>query len=470
MASVASQLRQKSWRRDYFLISTDPSKVPISEVIKVFESDEMHWTKPLPEDAMREMVDSCLFFAVYDTEQAQNTPDDLGESRTFDPKFIGMARCITDFTTVMYITDVWIHPAYREEGLGTWLMQCVQEFNNPPKLTMHFPKLPPSAAYIRLSNPARRNALSLSVLQDLKKQLIDAHTSPVSRQIRLLPSLKPFVLEYLEEAAKGKQTGSDKWERYGWLVSASEWKKERAGLPDVLVLRSEGPVFSSGHDLKELSQLSHGHVKELFRVCADVMGLIRRSPALVVCPIQGLATAAGFQLAMTTDFPIALPDTQFSLPGAKIGLPCTSPSTAISRRFPPAATYRMLATAEPITASEYPGAVDVVKVSPGENPEEAFEKRVASVIEQLTEKSAQQQAIGKWAFGTQLGIGLSNDERGLDPYKIAAKWAGRVMALHAKSEDAKEGMSAFLEKRKPVWTSKAELQPDEILDQVLKDE
>ncbi|KAF5665290.1 enoyl hydratase domain-containing protein [Fusarium heterosporum] len=321
---------------------------------------------------------------------------------------------------------------------------------------MHLPKLPPSAAYIRLSNPTKRNALSLGVLQDLKKQLTQALTSPVTGQLRLLPPFKDHILTNLEEALRGKGTVGDQWKKYSWLVNASEWKKERAGLPDVLVLRSEGPVFSSGHDLKELSRLSHDDVKLLFSLCADVMTLIRRSPALVVCPIQGLATAAGFQLAMTTDYPIALPDTKFSLPGAKIGLPCTSPSTAVSRRLPPGATYRLLATAEPISASEYPGAVDVVKVSHEDNPQDAFESRVAAVVGQLASMSPQQQAVGKWAYWTQLGIGADGDDGG-DGYETAARWAGRVMALHAKSEDAKEGISAFLEKRQPEWTSKSKL-------------
>ncbi|KAH6970157.1 ClpP/crotonase-like domain-containing protein [Fusarium avenaceum] len=322
---------------------------------------------------------------------------------------------------------------------------------------MHLPKLPPSAAYIRLSNPSKRNALSLPILQDLKTQLTKALTSPTTGQLRLLPPFKDNILTDLEKAVHGKDTAGDAWKKYGWLVNASEWKRERAGLPDVLVLRSEGPVFSSGHDLKELAQLSHDDVKLLFSLCAEVMSLIRRSPALVVCPIQGLATAAGFQLAMTTDYPIALPDTKFSLPGAKIGLPCTSPSTAVSRRLPPGATHRLLATAEPITASEYPGAVDVVKLSQNDKPEDVFEDRVAAVISQLASMSPQQQAVRKWAYWTQLGIGALNSEEGGDGYETAARWAGRVMALHARSEDAKEGIAAFLEKRKPDWTSKSKL-------------
>ncbi|KAF5643158.1 enoyl hydratase domain protein [Fusarium sp. NRRL 52700] len=316
---------------------------------------------------------------------------------------------------------------------------------NPTK--MPFPKLPPRAAYIKLSNPTKRNALSIPVLRDLKSQINSAIALRATRRYGLLPKFDKHILQDLEKASNDPT--SKQWKRWGWLVSASEWKKQRAAAPDVLVLRSEGPVFSSGHDLKELSQMSRDDAKTLFELCAEVMTAIRRSPVPIVCPIQGLATAAGFQLAMSTDFPIALPDTQFALPGAKIGLPCTSPSTAVSRRFPRGATYRMLATAEPIKASDYPEAVDVVKVSPGQDPEEAFEKRVADVVDRLLSMPPAQQAVGKWAYWTQFVFGRTVG----DGYEPAAQWAARVMALHARSEDAKEGMAAFLEKREPVWIS-----------------
>ncbi|ENH67116.1 hypothetical protein FOC1_g10002748 [Fusarium oxysporum f. sp. cubense race 1] len=129
MATAASQLRQKSWRRDEFLISTDPSLIPVNEVIKVFTSDEIYWAKPLPEDATREMLDNCLCFGLYDTDQDSPppSPGNPTKRKPSGPKFIGIARCITDFTTVLYITDVWVSPAYRSEGLGTWLMECVNE-------------------------------------------------------------------------------------------------------------------------------------------------------------------------------------------------------------------------------------------------------------------------------------------------------------------------------------------------------
>ncbi|RJE20464.1 Enoyl-CoA hydratase/isomerase family [Aspergillus sclerotialis] len=308
---------------------------------------------------------------------------------------------------------------------------------------MPLPQLPAKAAYLHLNNPARRNALSLPVLRDLHSQLTTRLTSPKSGRLLLLPPFQPSVLDQLESSDNN----------LSWLTDSSEWAQERANLPNVIVLRSEGPVFSSGHDLKALAGASHDEVKETFSICAEVMSLIRRSPAIVVCPIQGMATAAGFQLAMTTDFPIALAGTKFCLPGMRIGLPCTSPSTAVARRVPSPLAYRLFATAETVTAEQLHGAVDVVSVS--ENVQEdgaaaitAFENRVSDVVQTLAERTpGQPQAIGKWAFWTQQSIGQS----GGDSYGDAAKWAGRAMALHAKSSDAKEGISAFLEKRRSTW-------------------
>ncbi|KAF4961830.1 hypothetical protein FSARC_10046 [Fusarium sarcochroum] len=124
MTSATSQLRNTSWRQDSYLVSTDPSLVPIPKIVEVFASDEFYWAKPLPEDAMRAMLDNCLCFALYDTSGTPENQDGNGHSSF---QFIGLSRGITDFTTFLYLTDVWIDPAYRGKGLGTWLMKCVRE-------------------------------------------------------------------------------------------------------------------------------------------------------------------------------------------------------------------------------------------------------------------------------------------------------------------------------------------------------
>ena len=299
---------------------------------------------------------------------------------------------------------------------------------------MPFPALSKRAAYLTIDNARKRNALSLAVLRNLRDQLND-YSRAANGEVNILPEFKPSILDELEAVSVSSDFSKSK---YSWLLDVQEWQKQRQGLPNVLVLRTDGPVFSAGHDLAELKSLSYEEVKETFALCAEVMSLIRRSPAPVVAVIQGLATAAGAQLAFTTDFPIATKSTKFQLPGASIGLPCTSPSTAVGRKLGPAFTYRMLALAEAVEAKDLPGgAVEVV------DDEAKLELRVQEVVEKLADRTAgQPNAFGKWAYWTQMSFDQADD---------ATRWAGRVMALHARCEDAKEGTKAFFEKRQPTW-------------------
>lgn len=312
----------------------------------------------------------------------------------------------------------------------------------PEDPRMKWPALPARAAYLSLNNARRRNALSLAVLRDLRTQLHSFNTSPRDGKLRILPPFKPEILEELEQAHLGRST--ELKQQYDWLLDADAWQAHREGLPNVLVLRSDGPVFSAGHDLGELRQLPHEEVKETFALCAEVMSLIRRSPAPVIGFIQGLATAAGAQLALTTDLPVACATTQFRLPGASLGLPCTSPSTAVSRKLGNAFTYRMLALAEPVSADQLPGGAVEIVADPA-----VMESRIAEMVDKLASNTAgQPQALGKWAYHTQAGI---RGEGNGDGYEAAAMWAGRVMALHARAADAREGMNSFFDKRSPEW-------------------
>ncbi|KAJ0164000.1 Enoyl-CoA hydratase domain-containing protein 3, mitochondrial [Colletotrichum tanaceti] len=326
----------------------------------------------------------------------------------------------------------------------------------PSHHPMQFPKLPAKAVYLHLKNPTKRNALSIEILEDLRTQLLSHLTSRATGRLLTLPAFKPSILSELEAASRHAESAPGGPSKHGWLVDAAEWKHQRDGLPNVIVLRSSGPVFSSGHDLKQLASLSDVQVKRTFALCAEVMSLIRHSPAPVVCPIQGLATAAGLQLALSTDYPIALSTTKFQLPGAGIGLPCTSPATAVSRRLPPGQAYRLLLSAEAVAADDMRGAVDVVPTpdhaESTDTAAAALEGRVADVVERLAGSAGQPTALGKWAYWTQLGIrGDGAGEGGADGYEEAASWAGGVMALHARSADAEEGIAAFTQKRKPVW-------------------
>ena len=114
-----------SWRRDdNFVISTDPSLIPLDDLNEFFNS--MEWAKPLPDEELRNTVQRSLCFALYETLEVENhSGHNSGGSR--QRKLIGFARWITDMVTVAYLTDVYILPSHQGKGLGTWMMGCIDE-------------------------------------------------------------------------------------------------------------------------------------------------------------------------------------------------------------------------------------------------------------------------------------------------------------------------------------------------------
>lgn len=138
MQTTKQSLLHRTWSRDSYLISTDPSLIPITDLNAVFATNLVYWAKPLPEDIMRETLDNSLCFGLYDTTPitaaTTTLPDsskspDLVDSRDKN-KLIGLARCVTDFSTFSYLTDVYVLPSYQGEGLGKWMMRCVGDVHD----------------------------------------------------------------------------------------------------------------------------------------------------------------------------------------------------------------------------------------------------------------------------------------------------------------------------------------------------
>ncbi|KAJ4348552.1 uncharacterized protein N0V89_009929 [Didymosphaeria variabile] len=121
MTSAKQKLSRRSWTKDTYFISTDTALIPIAELNAVFASDLFYWADALPEDVLRETLENSLCFGVY--EDLDTRPN----AETAQSKLIGFARCITDFTTFLYLTDVYIDTDFQGKGLGAWLITCVQE-------------------------------------------------------------------------------------------------------------------------------------------------------------------------------------------------------------------------------------------------------------------------------------------------------------------------------------------------------
>ncbi|KAL4888386.1 hypothetical protein BDV59DRAFT_140151 [Aspergillus ambiguus] len=113
------------WTKGEYFISTDSSLIPLQTLNDWFALDDVYWAKPLPPDALKQAIQSCLCFGVYYNPHKPN--DDTGKP---DPEFVGIARCVTDYTTFVYITDVYVHSSHRGKGLGSWLVECVGEITD----------------------------------------------------------------------------------------------------------------------------------------------------------------------------------------------------------------------------------------------------------------------------------------------------------------------------------------------------
>ncbi|HEV7327883.1 MAG TPA: enoyl-CoA hydratase [Bosea sp. (in: a-proteobacteria)] len=210
-----------------------------------------------------------------------------------------------------------------------------------------------------------------------------------------------------------------------------------------VVLAAAGPVFSAGHDLKEMSarradpDRGRAYFAEVLGRCSGVMQQITALPQPVIAAVEGTATAAGCQLVASCDLAVAGEAARFCTPGVHIGLFCSTPMVALSRNLSAKHAMEMLLLGEMVPAQEAARMGLVNRVVPaGDAPAEA--KRLAAVI---ASKSAATVKTGKRAFYEQREMGL----------KAAYDHASAVMVENMLARDAQEGIGAFMEKRQPDW-------------------
>jgi enoyl-CoA hydratase/carnithine racemase len=207
----------------------------------------------------------------------------------------------------------------------------------------------------------------------------------------------------------------------------------------VVVLSGEGPAFSAGHDLAELTGAPDQEFYEaLFSTCVALMTRLHDIPQPVIAKVHGVATAAGCQLVAASDLAVASADARFATPGVNIGLFCSTPMVPVSRTIGRKRALEMLFTGDLIDAATAREWGLVNRVVPADELDAATEDLAHRIIR----ASPYVIALGKRAFYAQEGC----DER--QAYGLACG----VMVENAQAPDAAEGMRAFLEKRAPVWT------------------
>jgi enoyl-CoA hydratase/carnithine racemase len=242
------------------------------------------------------------------------------------------------------------------------------------------------AVVVTLNRPQRRNALSLDLMREL--------------------------IECLDGIAEDRETRA-------------------------VILAAAGKVFSSGHDLSEMTGRDINEYRGLFDVCTELMTRIQTIPQPVIAEVQGIATAAGCQLVATCDLAVAAEEAAFATPGVKIGLFCTTPMVALTRAVGRKRALEMLLTGvlvDAATAAEW-GLVNRVV------PASELRAATRALAEQVSTASSLVVALGKQAFYTQIE---------LDQAKAYA-YAKEVMSMNSLAADAQEGISAFLGKRAACW-------------------
>jgi enoyl-CoA hydratase/carnithine racemase len=210
-----------------------------------------------------------------------------------------------------------------------------------------------------------------------------------------------------------------------------------------VVIAANGPAFSAGHDMKELTarrsdaDRGRAYFAQIMTACSAMMQEIVHLPKPVVAAVQGIATAAGCQLVASCDLAVASQAASFATPGVDIGLFCSTPMVALSRNVPRKQAMEMLLTGEPVSATtaQSIGLVNRV-VAAGTERDAAI-----ALAQKVALKSAYTVKLGKAAFYRQAEMSLAE----------AYRYAAEVMTENMMARDAEEGIGAFIEKREPKW-------------------
>ena len=207
-----------------------------------------------------------------------------------------------------------------------------------------------------------------------------------------------------------------------------------------ITIASSGPVFSAGHNFGDMLGANYAEAKALLDVCTDMMTLTQQIPQVTIARVHSLATAAGCQLVASCDLAVAGESAAFQAPGGKGGLFCHTPMVAISRAVGRKRGLEMALTGDPIdahTAADW-GLINRVV------PDDELVEATQDLLERATRGSAYSKAMGKHAYYAQIDL----------PQGEAYTYASTVMAAGVTTADGQEGISSFVNKRRPHWTNR----------------
>ena len=206
----------------------------------------------------------------------------------------------------------------------------------------------------------------------------------------------------------------------------------------VLVIAGAGKAFCAGHDLKEMrANHDKAFMQGLFRQCGTMMMTLTEMPQPVIARVHGIATAAGCQLVSMCDLAVATEVARFATSGINVGLFCATPSVGLSRNLGRKQALEMLLTGDFIDAQTalQQGLINRVV------PNDALDAEIERLAQSIMAKSSVAVTMGKQMFYKQLEMGLN----------AAYQLASEVMACNMMTQDAAEGIDAFIGKRKAEW-------------------
>lgn len=212
---------------------------------------------------------------------------------------------------------------------------------------------------------------------------------------------------------------------------------EGAGDATGIVLAGAGPAFCAGHDFADVAGRDLAGVRDLLQLCTRVMRTIESVPQVVIARVHAIATAAGCQLVASCDLAVAAESASFALPGGKAGWFCHTPAVPVARSIGRKRLMELALTGDPVDAATAAGWGLVNACVPDAGLDDA----VDALLARATRGSRFGKGVGKQTLYAQL------DRPEADAYAIAVE----VMAALSQSPGAREGMAAFLEKRRPVW-------------------
>jgi enoyl-CoA hydratase/carnithine racemase len=210
-----------------------------------------------------------------------------------------------------------------------------------------------------------------------------------------------------------------------------------------IIIAAEAPVFCAGHNLKQLhshrsdADLGAAYFKDLFEKCAGLMLQITQHRCAIIAEVDGLASAAGCQLVASCDLAYASRNAKFCTPGVNIGLFCSTPMVALSRNVGAKQAMEMLLTGDIYDADH---ALRIGLVNAVVEPAH-LQSHVQILAQKIATKSGTAISYGKKLFSEQRDLSLH------EAYTRSAE----VMAENMLHGSACEGISAFIEKRKPHW-------------------